>query len=70
MRVGVTSEIKPGEHRVGLTPTAVREYVGHGHTVLVQSGAGLRRRLCRRRLCEGRRDPRGPTPRRSSPART
>lgn len=41
MRVGVPSEIKPGEHRVGLTPTAVREYVGHGHTVLVQTGAGL-----------------------------
>jgi alanine dehydrogenase len=41
MRVGVPTEIKPGEHRVGLTPTAVREYVGHGHTVLVQSGAGL-----------------------------
>jgi len=41
MRVGVPSEIKPGEHRVGLTPTAVREYVGHGHGVLVQSGAGL-----------------------------
>ncbi|PHY19115.1 alanine dehydrogenase [Caulobacter sp. BP25] len=41
MRVGVPSEIKAGEHRVGLTPTAVREYVGHGHTVLVQSGAGL-----------------------------
>ena len=41
MRVGVPAEIKPGEHRVGLTPTAVREYVGHGHTVLVQSGAGL-----------------------------
>ena len=41
MRVGVPSEIKPGEHRVGLTPTAVREYVGHGHTVIVQSGAGL-----------------------------
>jgi len=41
MRVGVPSEIKPGEHRVGLTPTAVREYVGHGHSVLVQTGAGL-----------------------------
>ncbi|CAN5333254.1 alanine dehydrogenase [soil metagenome] len=41
MRVGVPSEIKPGEHRVGLTPTAVREYVGHGHGVLVQAGAGL-----------------------------
>ncbi|WP_374573524.1 alanine dehydrogenase [Phenylobacterium sp.] len=40
MRVGVPSEIKPGEHRVGLTPTAVREYVAHGHEVLVEAGAG------------------------------
>jgi len=40
MRVGVPAEIKPGEHRVGLTPTAVREYVAHGHQVLVQTGAG------------------------------
>ncbi len=40
MRVGVPSEIKPGEHRVGLTPTAVREYVARGHNVLVQAGAG------------------------------
>lgn len=40
MRVGVPSEIKANEHRVGLTPTAVREYVAHGHTVSVQSGAG------------------------------
>lgn len=40
MRVGVPAEIKPGEHRVGLTPTAVREYVAHGHEVLVEAGAG------------------------------
>jgi alanine dehydrogenase len=40
MRVGVPKEIKPGEHRVGLTPTAVREYVTHGHRVLVETGAG------------------------------
>ncbi len=40
MRVGVPAEIKPGEHRVGLTPTAVREYVAHGHDVLVEAGAG------------------------------
>ncbi len=40
MRVGVPKEIKPGEYRVGLTPTAVREYVTHGHEVLVQAGAG------------------------------
>ena len=41
MRVGVPSEIKKNEHRVGLTPTAVREYVAHGHAVSVQTGAGL-----------------------------
>ena len=40
MRVGVPKEIKAGEYRVGLTPTAVREYVTHGHTVSVQGGAG------------------------------
>lgn len=40
MRVGVPAEIKPGEHRVGLTPTAVREYVAHGHSVIVEAGAG------------------------------
>ena len=40
MRVGVPSEIKVQEHRVGLTPMAVREYVRAGHEVLVQSGAG------------------------------
>jgi alanine dehydrogenase len=40
MRVGVPKEIKPGEHRVGLPPTAVREYVAHGHQVLVEATAG------------------------------
>ena len=40
MRVGVPSEIKVHEYRVGLTPGAVREYVAHGHQLVVQSGAG------------------------------
>jgi len=40
MRVGVPTEIKIQEHRVGLTPMAVREYVAAGHDVLVQAGAG------------------------------
>ncbi|WP_295446020.1 alanine dehydrogenase [Sphingorhabdus sp. EL138] len=40
MRVGVPSEIKVHEYRVGLTPGAVREYVAAGHKVVVQSGAG------------------------------
>jgi alanine dehydrogenase len=38
--VGVPSEIKTHEYRVGLTPASVREYVQRGHKVLVQSGAG------------------------------
>lgn len=41
MRVGVPKEIKANEFRVGLTPTAVREYVARGHDVLVETGAGL-----------------------------
>ena len=40
MRVGVPKEIKVQEHRVGLTPMAVREYTHAGHEVLVQAGAG------------------------------
>ena len=40
MRVGVPKEIKVQEHRVGLTPMAVREYGAAGHQVLVQTGAG------------------------------
>ncbi|HYG27952.1 MAG TPA: alanine dehydrogenase, partial [Caulobacteraceae bacterium] len=41
MRIGVPREIKPGEHRVGLTPTAVREYAAQGHQIVVEKGAGL-----------------------------
>ena len=41
MRIGCPTEIKPQEFRVGLTPNAAQEAVGHGHEVLVQSGAGL-----------------------------
>lgn len=40
MRVGVPKEIKNNEFRVGLTPGAVREYVGRGHSVFVETGAG------------------------------
>ncbi len=40
MRIGVPKEIKPAEHRVGLTPAAVREIVARGHSVLVETGAG------------------------------
>lgn len=41
MRVGVPREIKPDEYRVGLPPTAVREYVSRGHEVMVEAGAGV-----------------------------
>jgi alanine dehydrogenase len=40
MKVGVPTEIKADEHRVGLTPTAAREFAARGHEVLVQTGAG------------------------------
>jgi alanine dehydrogenase len=40
MRVGVPTEIKSDEYRVALTPAGVRELVAHGHSVLVQAGAG------------------------------
>ena len=40
MRVGVPTEIKNHEYRVGLVPASVRELTRRGHDVLVQSGAG------------------------------
>lgn len=40
MRVGVPTEIKNNEYRVGLTPAAVAELVRAGHEVVVQAGAG------------------------------
>jgi alanine dehydrogenase len=41
MRIGVPREIKRHEYRVGLTPHDVRSYVGRGHEVVIQEGAGL-----------------------------
>ena len=40
MRVGVPKEIKVLENRVGLTPASVREFVAHGHSVVVEHDAG------------------------------
>lgn len=40
MLIGVPTEIKNHEYRVGLTPASVRELTHHGHSVLVQAGAG------------------------------
>ena len=40
MRIGVPTEIKCNEFRVGLVPGSVRELTARGHEVVVQSGAG------------------------------
>lgn len=40
MIVGVPKEIKNNEYRVGMTPGGVREFVHHGHDVLVERSAG------------------------------
>jgi alanine dehydrogenase len=40
MRVGCPKEIKNHEYRVGLTPGSVREYIAHGHEVIVETKAG------------------------------
>ena len=41
MLIGVPSEVKDNEARVGLIPSSVHELVHHGHRVLVQADAGL-----------------------------
>ena len=40
MLIGVPKEIKNHEYRVGLVPSSVREFVAHGHDVLVETQAG------------------------------
>lgn len=41
MIVGTVKERKKYEFRVGLTPSSVKEYVAHGHQVIVEKDAGL-----------------------------
>lgn len=41
MKIGVPTETKTDEYRVGLTPACVREICHHGHDVFVQSDAGV-----------------------------
>jgi len=41
MKVGVPTEIKAQESRVGLTPASVQELVNHGHEVIIQNKAGF-----------------------------
>ena len=41
MKIGVPSEIKPQENRIGLTPESVKTLTSHGHKVLVQNDGGF-----------------------------
>ena len=41
MKIGTPKEIKKHEYRVGLVPSSVQELVLQGHTVFIESGAGL-----------------------------
>ena len=41
MLVGAPKEIKNHEYRVGMSPASVREMVKHGHSVMVETNAGV-----------------------------
>ena len=41
MIVGIPSEVKAQESRVGLTPKSVQELANHGHEILIQDNAGF-----------------------------
>jgi H+-translocating NAD(P) transhydrogenase subunit alpha len=41
MRIGVPAETLPGETRVAVTPETAKKLVAQGHTIVVQSGAGV-----------------------------
>jgi len=40
MNIGVPKEIKNNEFRVAITPSGVREFIKHGHSVFIESNAG------------------------------
>ncbi|PPD29970.1 MAG: alanine dehydrogenase [Methylomonas sp.] len=41
MKIGLVKEIKPEEHRVGLTPNGVSVLIARGHQVFVEQAAGV-----------------------------
>jgi alanine dehydrogenase len=41
MRVGIPREVKNHEYRVAITPAGVREFVTHGHDVVIEQDAGV-----------------------------
>ena len=40
MKIGVPSEVKNNEFRVGLTPNSCRAIIDEGHSIFIQSNAG------------------------------
>ncbi|HET6725766.1 MAG TPA: alanine dehydrogenase [Gammaproteobacteria bacterium] len=42
MRIGIPRELKPREGRVGLVPAAAAELVRNGHTVMIETEAGIK----------------------------
>ena len=40
MLIGVPKEVKNHEYRVAITPAGVHEFVRHGHSVVIEQGAG------------------------------
>jgi alanine dehydrogenase len=40
VKIGIPKEIKRHEYRVSVTPDGARSFLSHGHSVVVQSGAG------------------------------
>jgi alanine dehydrogenase len=41
VKVGIPREVKDNEYRVAITPAGVREFVAHGHEVVVEKDAGV-----------------------------
>jgi alanine dehydrogenase len=41
VKVGIPREVKDNEYRVAITPAGVREFVAHGHEVVIERDAGV-----------------------------
>ena len=41
MKIGIPKEIKPQEHRIGLTPDSVKVLISEGHEVLIENNGGF-----------------------------
>ena len=41
MRIGVPAETRPGETRVAITPETAKKLKAQGHSLHIQSGAGM-----------------------------